>query len=140
MENVKIHKTENIIIKSVPVDRKIKRFVQWLNSFSSIETLYSCQGERGSKTSKTNHDAYVSFICGDLEQLKILMDCVINFQINRERRENDYARTEFDYSQKTDTIRYQMYFGNVESTNDIVDYYHKSYKPMRQDNFKKLLP
>lgn len=38
------HNTEKIAIKSAHIDKGIKKLVLWLNGFSSVKTIWSCQG------------------------------------------------------------------------------------------------
>ena len=56
------HRTRSVPIKNAEVDEKILPVVLWLNTYRSVYTIFSCEGdERG--------DPYVLFTCSSLETL-----------------------------------------------------------------------
>ncbi len=59
---MKDHKTKKILIKSADVDVKIIKVVNWLNSFETVFTKYSCQGDSKNKP-------YVVFACDTSDEL-----------------------------------------------------------------------
>ena len=64
----KDHATSNIVIKKADVDKKIIPVVNWLNSFASVTTKWSCQGD--AKDSKSPWlGPYVVFSCDQLFDL-----------------------------------------------------------------------
>jgi hypothetical protein len=69
------HKTKNIQIgnsaKYAEVDELIIPLVKWLNSFSGVETLYSCQGDLDF-VGIIKRQPYVGFVCNDTESLRII--------------------------------------------------------------------
>ena len=64
-ETCKLEIKPNII---VDVDPDIIWLLKWLNSFKSVETLYSCQGKFD-----LNFPAYVMFKCEDIEELNEIL-------------------------------------------------------------------
>lgn len=67
------HKTTNIIIKSAEVDNGIVPVVGWLNSFSSVVTRHSCQGDPTKKNGKPQALPYVQFTCDDQIELATIL-------------------------------------------------------------------
>lgn len=73
--NKRIHATKEICLKKALIDKEIIPLVNWLNSFHSIYTTYSCQGDVDHKNIGSSYPyvyPYVSFLCGDLDDLNVI--------------------------------------------------------------------
>jgi hypothetical protein len=60
----KKHKTINIPLKIISVDKGIVGVVEWLNKFYEVCTLYSCEGGNGALL------PYVAFFCRSQDSLE----------------------------------------------------------------------
>lgn len=58
---MKKHKTKSISLKRINVDIKIIPIVDWLNSFDSVFTKFSCEGGK--------HKPYIVFSCDSSRDL-----------------------------------------------------------------------
>lgn len=72
------HKTEQTIIKMAPVDEEMVDFINWLNSYDSVVTLYCCQGEDPKKGQPIDSidKPYVLWLCWDSMQLIEILDII----------------------------------------------------------------
>jgi hypothetical protein len=63
-----MHVTTPVVIEGVEVavDVGIVAVIEWLNSFESVVTLFSCEGDE-------KRSAYVLFRCGSSEELKTIL-------------------------------------------------------------------
>lgn len=100
------HKIELIKLKGhndlVPIDVNIVDVVVWLNSFESVRTLFSCEGEPGKP--------YVQFICTDQNDLKTIIEKV---QYKHGPKSEDmwlYGRVIVDAPSWMPTLRYYLRF------------------------------
>jgi hypothetical protein len=66
---IKKHETELIALKVVPIDVGMVSTVNWLNSFLSVHTLWSCEGDDPSDD-PLRDQPYVSFFCWDVYDLQ----------------------------------------------------------------------
>ena len=78
IETTDPHKTQRIPIKMEDVDINIIPVVVWLNSFSSVITLFSCEGdevdEDDDEFDVLSKKPYVLFICSDQMQLMHILE------------------------------------------------------------------
>lgn len=71
----KPHQTRRVVVKEAPIDVLMVELVKWLNSFESVVTLHSCQGEPPDKDGVTAaaDRPYVLFLCLDhVDLIRIL--------------------------------------------------------------------
>lgn len=69
---LKIGQHKQVIVKrQIEVDIGIKPLVEWLNSFPSVSTEYSCQGDwlKNGEPRQYLSGAYILFSCRDLSDL-----------------------------------------------------------------------
>jgi hypothetical protein len=68
------HETKRVVIKEGDVDVKIIPLINWLNSFESITTLFSCEGDGKKKIEKkVANQPYVLFTCWDHFELSAIL-------------------------------------------------------------------
>jgi len=149
-----MHNTEKISIKTVHVDKKIKNLVLWLNGFTSVRTLWSCQGFN-EKEKKGMYDkvqeyftepivpypedsyAYVVFTCNNLDHLYLIIDCIQEFKCYK--KDIGLIKTEVSSDREDKRLKYELVIANQECPDMIVKYWNNVYKP-RIINKTKLIP
>ena len=92
------HKTMRTAIKTEDIDTGIVGVVKWLNSFESVYTLQSCQGEDGDGDGKP----YVLFHCGDPTDLIKILD-----------EAHTFATMQIEWYQNS--FRYNLRFVSVDT-------------------------
>jgi len=149
---IRPHNTEEVIIKSTHVDKGIKNLVMWLNGFSSVETIFSCQGfskeeqniinaSRDSDGLKELHSSYpyVLFTCGDKKQLIIILDCVQKFiKTSFAGDEKGFVKFDISYNIFDERIEYNLIMENTEYPDSIVKYYNSVYKWQLESKMKQI--
>jgi hypothetical protein len=105
---IKLHNTKEIIIKKAEVDEKIIPFVNWLNSFQSVITEYSCQGD-------SENRPYVLFKCYDHYDLIDILKLISNDCGGT--REGIVMEVDM---YPTNTIRYAIRFDSEERLQSIL--------------------
>lgn len=101
---MKEHKTNKIVIKKekiANIDSKIIPVVNWLNSFESIITLFSCEGGDNCKDYPDKQYPYIMFYCDSSLDLSIVLDNVFSF-----------ASVKVEYIKSCGRLRYYMQFFN----------------------------
>jgi len=74
------HETEEIVIKSAKVDKKIVPVVNWLNTYRNTFTIFSCEGDPCA-----GDIPYVMFFCWDNDSLTKIVEKLRDFAWSRER-------------------------------------------------------
>lgn len=149
-----MHNTEKISIKTAHVDKKIKNLVLWLNGFSSVRTIWSCQG-LNKKEQKGMYDkaqeyftdpiipcssdayAYIVFVCNNLDHLSLIIDCIQEFKCYK--KGIGIIKTEVSYDREDKRLEYELVIENQECPDMIVEYWNNVYKP-KLINKTKLIP
>ena len=121
------HKTREIPLKLIEVDLNIIPVVNWLNSFETVYTFFSCEGS-DSKPPRTSYLPYVLFWCFDSNDLFDIMKKIDSFQVIRERSKGNPAAyihsadriITVDVNMRTDTnipshLRYSVNFPNKKT-------------------------
>ena len=98
------HKTKRVVIKQSDIDINIIPVVKWLNSFESVHTLFSCEGETKQelKDGGERNKPYVLFTCWDQLELMTIL------------RELDVATCEVTYYEAYG-LRYRLKFIDKEA-------------------------
>lgn len=142
-----MHNTETISIKTTHVDKNIKNLVLWFNGFSSVRTIWSCQGlnkkeqeEVNSRIKKyfsdqivphrngdTSFYAYVVFICNNLDHLSLIIDCIQEFKCYK--KDIGFIRIDVSYDRENEMLEYELVMEKQECPNMIVEYWNNVYKP-----------
>jgi len=129
------HKEKKIAIKEARVDDGICNFVKWLNKFSSVFTLYSCEGNLleipGIGKTKEFINCYVLFYCRDKEQLKIIFDCMASYKQSSHCTTSQLAAFSIETSyckSLNDDIAFDIRFKQKTVPDEIVKYYYDVYK------------
>ena len=144
------HKEVLVPIKTAMVDVGISSFVDFLNKFSSIETLWSCEGIPWEETKREDIDghldsdersscAYVSFTCDNMKELAAITDCIQKYSNGKEENRG-YILYCFDYDPDIDKMQYQFIFEDMEVPDKIVNYYYSEYRPSVISDVEELLP
>lgn len=68
------HKTVPVAIKTVEIDVAMVSTIQWLNSFTSVNTLWCCEG-----CGSAENSTYVMFSCWDNYDLQKICQAVKSF-------------------------------------------------------------
>jgi len=147
----KQHEMEQIALKTINVDKGIKRLVIWLNGFSSVQTVWSCQGAdskeklEGIKNTPQGEDIpctgswspYVVFVCDNLDHLTIIAECIQRFSL-LDRAEKGFMIFEIDYDTEMKRLRYEIHFNGVNTSDALVDFYEKVYKSELQEKLEQI--
>lgn len=67
------HKTVQLALKIVSIDVGMVSTVNWLNSFYSVFTQWSCEGYDLKPVYPWQHAPYVMFSCYDVNELSIIL-------------------------------------------------------------------
>jgi tRNA(Phe) wybutosine-synthesizing methylase Tyw3 len=112
---LKAHKTKDVVIKVGKVDEGIAPVVNWLNSFDSIFTFYSCEGdfEKNGNAMKYHPEhsikkvAYVLFHCSiPLDLIKVCSAL------------GSYGQVIVDYY--NGSLRYKIEFDNKQNLTNFI--------------------
>jgi len=105
------HKQKKVKIKNryYNIDIKIIPLVRWLNSFQSVVTQFSCQGDKVQK--RTTFLPYVSFFCEDSKDLNNIVR-----KINSVDDVNLHCYLDEDSGRTV----YNMYFNCYKGMNDLI--------------------
>lgn len=112
--------------KIVLVDEGIVPVVEWLNGFSSVETIFSCEGKG------FDYSSYVSFFCDDPADLSEIIDCVQRYQLEEFFPINTMTDIEcrFQFYPKKNKTMYSFHFRDRSIVNGLLSYCRNKFKPL----------
>ena len=142
------HEEVKIPMKQIVVDRKMVKFVNWINSFESAQTVFCCQGmneEDANNEEAIEYFTYVTFICTEERDLRVILGCIDSYGFEEDvsygllPNINQRSVTcEVHYHGDRKRIEYTVRFPYDQYPDIVVQYYQKRYKKKLKKEFDKL--